>query len=69
MRINNTLSGFSSCQTIEQFHEARLIRIAHGRFAIWLDPVRVLNPEVVMNLLPEIRDCVGFEHNHSPFLE
>jgi len=58
MRINNTLSGFSSCQTIEQFHEARLIRIAHGRFAIWLDPVRVLNPEVVMNLSPELHVSV-----------
>ena len=57
-RINNTLSGFSSCQTIEQFHQARLIRIAHGRFAIWLDPVRVLNPEVVMNLLPELHVSV-----------
>jgi hypothetical protein len=54
MRINNRLSGFSSHQTIEQFHETRLIRIAHGRFSICLDPFRVLNPEVVVNLLPEL---------------
>jgi hypothetical protein len=54
MRINNRLSGFSSPQTIEQFHQARLVRIAHGRFAIWFDPFRVLNPEVVVNLLPEL---------------
>jgi hypothetical protein len=54
MRINNTLNGFSSRQTIEQFHETRLIRIAHGRFFICLDPFRVLNPEVVVNLLPEL---------------
>ena len=54
MRINNRLSGFSAPQIIEQFHQARLVRVAHGRFAIWLDPFRVLNPEVVMNLLPEL---------------
>jgi hypothetical protein len=54
MRINNSVSGFSAPQIIEQFHQARLVRVAHGRFAIWLDPVRVLNPEVVVNLLPEL---------------
>jgi hypothetical protein len=54
MRINNRLGGFSSPQTIEQFHQARLIRVALGRFAIWLDPFRVLNPEIVVNLLPEL---------------
>ena len=54
MRINNGLSGFSSRQTSEQFHEARLVRITHGRFAIWLDPFGVLTPKVVMNLLPKL---------------
>ena len=58
MRINNTFSGFSSCQIIEQFHETRLIRIAHGRFSICLDPFRVLDPEVVVNLLPELHVSV-----------
>src|SRR4029077_16067647 len=58
MRINNRLSGFSSPHTIEQFHQARLVRITHGRFAIRLDPFRGLNPKVVMNLLPELRVCV-----------
>ena len=55
MRINNRLGGFSSRQTIEQFHEARLVRITHGGFAIWLDPFGMLDPEVVVNLLPEFR--------------
>jgi len=55
MRINSRLGGFSSPQTIEQFHEARLVRITHGRFAIWLDPFGMLDPEVVVNLLPELR--------------
>ena len=58
MRINNRLSGFSSPQTIEQFRQARLVRITHGRFAIWLDPFRMLNPKVVVNLLPKLRVSV-----------
>src|SRR5258708_13016675 len=53
MRINNRLSGFSPRQTIEQFHQARLVRITHGRFAIWLDPFGVLAPKVVLNLYPD----------------
>jgi hypothetical protein len=59
MRINNRLSGFSSRQTIEQFHQARLVRITHRRFAIWFDPFGVLNPKVVVNLLPEL--CVSVD--------
>ena len=58
MRINNSVSGFAWRQTIEQCHEARLIRIAHGRFAIWLDPFRMLNPKVVVDLLPELHVSV-----------
>ena len=58
MRINNRVSGFSPRQTIEQFHKARLVRITHGRFAIWLDPFGVLNPKVVVNLLPELHVSV-----------
>ena len=52
-------------QDIERFHQTRLVRITHGRFAIWLDPFGMLDPQVVMNLLPQI--CVGMElvkHNH-----
>jgi hypothetical protein len=26
----------------------------------------MLPPKVVMNLFPEIRDCLGHFHNHSP---
>ena len=55
MRIDNSVSGVAACQTIEQFHEACFVRIAHGRFAIWLDPFRVLNPKVGVDLLPELR--------------
>lgn len=59
MRINNRLCGFSSRQTIEQFHEARLVRITHGGFAIRLDPFGMLDPEVVVNLLPKFVVGVG----------
>ena len=58
MRIKNRVSGFSPRPTIEQFHKARLVRITHGRFAIWLDPFGVLNPKVVVNLLPEFHVSV-----------
>ena len=54
MRIDNRLGGCSSRQTIEQFHKAPLVRITHGGFAIWLDPIGMLDPEVVVKLLPKL---------------
>ena len=54
MGIDNRLGGFSSLQRSEQVHEARLVRIAHGRFPIWLDPFGMLDPEVIVNLLPKL---------------
>src|SRR5258707_445608 len=48
------LGGSTSRQRIEQFHEARLVRITHGGAAIWLDPFGMLDPQVVVNLLPEL---------------
>jgi hypothetical protein len=41
--------GFPSRQSIELFHEA------HGGFAILLDPFGMLDPQVVLNLLPQLR--------------
>jgi hypothetical protein len=58
MRVNNRLDRFFLRQIIEQFHQPRLVRIAHGRFATWLDPFGVLNPKVVVNLLSELRVSV-----------
>ena len=55
MRINNTLGGFSSPHTIQHFHEACLVGITHGRFAIWLDPFGMLDPEIIVNLSAEFR--------------
>jgi len=54
MNINDRLVGSRSRECSEQFHEARLVRITHGAFAIWLDPFGVLNPEVVVDLLPKL---------------
>ena len=47
------LGGSPSRQSVEQFREARLVRITDGGFAIWLDPFGMLNPQVVVNLLLE----------------
>jgi len=53
MKSNDPLVGsFSSC--IEQFHETRLVRIAHRTIAIWLNPFGMLDPEIVVNLLPKL---------------
>src|SRR6266487_1340920 len=54
MRSNDRFVGSPSRQRIEQFHEARLVRITHGRLAIWLDPVGMLDPQIVVNLLLEL---------------
>jgi hypothetical protein len=43
----------ASRQTAEQSREARLVRIAHGILAIGVDPFRMLDPQIVVNLLLE----------------
>src|SRR6266481_4514207 len=47
------LGGSPSRQSVEQFREARLVRITDGGFTIWLDPLGMLKPQVVVNLLPK----------------
>ena len=41
-------------QSIEQHQEARLVRITNWRLAIWLHPFGMLEPQVVVNLLPKL---------------
>jgi len=53
MRRNDRLVGSPSRQSVEHFREARLVRIARGGFAIWLNPFGMLDPQVVVNLLLE----------------
>src|SRR6266853_4603047 len=54
MRSSDRLVGSPPRQRIEQFHEARVVRITHGGFAIWLDPFGMLDAQVVVNLLPKL---------------
>ena len=54
MTSSDRLVGSPLHQRIEQFHQARVVRITHGGFAIWLDPFGMLGPQVVVNLLPEL---------------
>ena len=55
MRINDRLCGFPRRQTVDELHHARFVRITHGRFATWLNPFGMLDPKVVVNLVPELR--------------
>ncbi len=54
MNISDRLVGSRSRECIEQFLEARFVRITHRGFAIWLNPFGMLNPEVVVDLLPKL---------------
>ena len=54
MNVSDSFVGSRSPKSVELFHQARLVRITNGAFAIWLDPFGMLDPQVVMNLLPEL---------------
>ena len=54
MRTNDRLVGFRSGRSLEQFDETRLVRITQRTLAIWLHPFGMLDPEVVVNLLPKL---------------
>ena len=65
MRKNDRSVGSPSRQSVEHFREARVVRITLGGFAIWLDPFGMLDPQIVVDLFPQV--CVGtelVEHNH-----
>jgi len=65
LRSGDRLVGSPSRQSVELFCEARLVRVAGGTFAIWLDPFGMLDPQVVVNLLPEFGvsvDLVRYGH-------
>jgi len=40
----------------EQIREPRLVDIAHWGFAVWQNPLGMLYPQVIMNLLAEVPD-------------
>jgi len=51
---SDRLVGSPSRQSAEQFRETRLVRITHGTLAIGLDPFGMLDPQIVVNLLPKL---------------
>ena len=54
-----------SRQSIDQFHEAGVVRITNGGLAIWLHPFGMLEPQVVVNLLPKLRVGVDLVRHRS----
>ena len=54
MKRNDPLVGSFLSYRIERFHETRLVRIAHRTIAIWLNPFGMLDPKIVVNLLPKL---------------
>jgi len=54
MKTNDPFVGSFSPYRMEQFHETRLVRIAHGTVAIRLNPFGMLDSEIVVNLLPKL---------------
>ena len=56
------LSSFGRARPGTSFEEppqARLVKIAHGRLAAWLDPFGMLPPQVVVNLSLKLGHGVG----------
>jgi hypothetical protein len=41
-------------ESIELFYGTRLVRITLGGFAIWLDPLGMLDPQIVVNPLSKL---------------
>ena len=61
-RKRKRLSGFGwaglrTC--FEELAQARLVKIAHWRFAAWLNPLGMLFSQVVVNLLLKLGHGVG----------
>src|SRR5947207_5473024 len=53
-RSSGRLAGSPSRRSADQFREARLVRITDGGAAIGVDPVGVLDPQIIVNLLLEL---------------
>src|SRR5262249_3478361 len=64
-RLRRT-SCVRSFQSIEQFHQARLVRITNGRLAICLHPFGMLEPQIVVNLSPKLSVSMDLvKHGYS----
>src|SRR4029434_4930920 len=70
IRKSDIIVGFHWHRGKEQFSQTRFIRIKQWILAILLDPVGMLDPQVVVNLLQQVR--VGADllsHRHIDSLE
>jgi hypothetical protein len=47
---SDILVGFPWSRGIKQFNQTRLVRITHRRLSIWLDPIGMLDPQIVVHL-------------------
>ncbi len=54
MNSSDRLVGSRSRESVEQFYQTRLVRITHWGLAIGIDPFGMLNPQIVVNLLPKL---------------
>src|SRR5262245_36248577 len=54
MRSSDRRVGSPWHQSIEQFDETCLVSITDGGLTIWLYPFGMLDPQVVVNLLPQL---------------
>jgi hypothetical protein len=61
MRRNDRSIGSSSRQSVEHFREARVVRITHEGFATGRNPLRLLDPQIVVNLLLEFGVTCGLD--------
>ena len=52
--------GSPSRESIELFRETHLIRITHGGFAIWLDPIAMFLTQRVVDLAPKVNVFLDF---------
>ena len=67
MKRKDRSVGSPSRQSVEHFRKTRFVRIAHGRFSIWLDPFGMLDPQIVVNLLLEFDIRVDWiRHGNRP---
>ena len=53
IRKSDIIVGFHWHRGKEQFRQTRFIRITHWRLAILLDPLGMLDPQVIVNLLKQ----------------
>jgi hypothetical protein len=54
MSSNDRSVGFRSRRSAEHFRQAQLVRITHWGAAIGVNPVGMLDPQIVVNLLLEL---------------